>query len=274
MATTTTLTTPNAWSPDVVAFTAADVIPSALVLNATTVVGSIEGDAPAVRVPWVKDDGEAGFVPEGTPIAETDADLAETVITSGKVASLAKYSREQLEQPQAAQMVVNSMQRSVITKANAAFIANAGGPTGLLEVEGITDGGALADDLDPLAQALATIEGGGGTATHLLAAPSAWARVSTLRVGAGYNVPLLGAATDTPTRQVLGVPVTVTPAVPEDTMLVVDSSSIVSAVGQVLVTRSDDVFFDSDSVGVRVTFRLGWQAMHPERIVKISTATV
>ena len=54
------VTTPNqpaAWRPDVTAFVADDVVPEALLLRTTTVVGSVEGDAPAVRVPIVADDG-------------------------------------------------------------------------------------------------------------------------------------------------------------------------------------------------------------------------
>lgn len=274
MATTTTSTTPGAWSPDVAAYTALDVIPEALILQTSTVVGSIEGDEPAVRVPWVDLDDTVGFVAEGAPIPENSSTYNETVVQTGKIATLGKFSREQLEQPNAAQLVVNSLSRSVVNKANMAYLGNAADPTGLLNVVGITDGGTLGVDLDSLADAVLGIEAEGGQATHIIAAPGAWGAVAKMKGATGSAVPLLGAGTEQAERRVLGVPVLVTSAAPADTLLVVDSSAIVSAVGSVQLARSEDAFFGSDVVGIRVTFRLGWAAMKPERIVKISTTTV
>lgn len=273
MANVITTNTPTAWSPDVVAYQAADVVPEALILQTSTVVGNIEGDAPAVRVPWVDIDDTVGFVDEGQPIPENASTYSETVVRTGKIATLGKFSREQLEQPNAAQLVVNSLSRSVVNKANTAYLGNAADPTGLLHLAGITDGGVLGADLDSLADAVLGIEAEGGKATHIIAAPGAWGAVSKMKGATGSAVPLLGAGTEEADRRVLGVPVLVTSAAPADTLLVVDSTAIVSAVGQVQLARSEDAFFESDVVGVRVTLRLGWAAMKPERIVKISTVT-
>ncbi len=274
MANITTSTTPAGWSPDVIAYTAAEVIPEALILQTSTVVGNIEGDAPAVRVPWVAADDTVGFVDEGAPIPESAGTYSETVVRTGKIATLGKFSREQLEQPNAAQLVVNSLSRSVVNKANVAYLGNDADPTGLLHLPGITDGGTLGADLDTLTEATLGIEAAGGQATHVLAHPSAWAALAKMKGATGSAVPLLGAGTQEAERRVLGVPVLVTAAMPEDSLLVIDSSSIVSAVGQVQLARSEDAYFGSDVVGVRVTFRLGWAAMKPEHIAKISTATV
>lgn len=60
---------------------------------------------------------------------------------------------------------------------------------------------------------------------------------------------------------------------PTDQLVVVDSRSILAAVGDVKVARSDEAYFDLDAVGVRVTFRCGWAAMKSQRIVKLSTPT-
>lgn len=271
MATISTPNTPAAWGPDVVAYPATDVIPEALILQTSTVVGSIEGDDPAVRVPWVDADDTVGFVAEGAPIPENASTYSETVVRTGKVATLGKFSREQLEQPNAATLVVNALSRSVINKANTAYLGNAADPAGLLNLTGITDGGTLGADLDSLNDAILGIEAEGGQATHIVAHPSAWGAVAKLKGATGSAVPLLGAGTEATERRVLGVPALVTNAAPEDTLLVIDSSAIVSAVGQVQLARSEDAYFGSDVVGVRVTFRLGWAAMRPERIAKIST---
>jgi hypothetical protein len=45
---------------------------------------------PFVEIP----DGDVGFVPEGDDIEEADPDSSEVVIHTGKVAVLAKISRE------------------------------------------------------------------------------------------------------------------------------------------------------------------------------------
>ena len=102
MATKTTPTSPKAWAPDVTAFVPGNVVPDALILNTATVVGQIEGDEPAIRVPFVADDGVVGFVAEGAEIPDADQDFDEVVVLTGKVAALGKYSFETLAQPEAA----------------------------------------------------------------------------------------------------------------------------------------------------------------------------
>lgn len=274
MATKTTPTSPKAWAPDVTAFLPGDVIPDALILQTATVVGSIEGDEPAVRVPFVADDGVVGFVAEGAEIPDADQDFDEVVVLTGKVAALGKYSFETLAQPEAARMVVESLSRSVVTKANQAYLGNAEaapGPTGLLNTPGIVDVETpIADDLDLLVDAVSFIELDGGTATHIVASPTAWATLSKLKRGADSNESLVGAGTVAAERALLGLPVLVTPAMPAGSLLVVDQSAVIGAQSPVRVARSDDAYFSSDSIGVRVTWRLGWKVMHGSRVAKLT----
>jgi hypothetical protein len=54
--------------------------------------------------------------------------------------------------------------------------------------------------------------------------------------------------------------------VPDYTGLVIDRTAIVSAVGNVNLAFSDQVYFSSDSVAVRATFRTGHVVVRPERI--------
>ncbi|MCZ0727962.1 phage major capsid protein [Mycolicibacterium iranicum] len=274
MAIQTTPTSPKAWAPDVTAFVPGDVVPDALILNTATVVGQIEGDEPAIRVPFVADDGVVGFVAEGAEIPDADQEFDEVVVLTGKVAALGKYSFETLAQPEAARMVVESLSRSVVTKANAAYLGNLEadpGPTGLLNTPGIIDVETpIADDLDLLVDAVSFIELDGGTATHIIANPTAWATLSKLKRGADSNESLVGAGTVAAERALLGLPVLVTPAMPAGALLVVDQSAVIGAQGPVRVARSDDAYFSSDSIGVRVTWRLGWNVQHGSRVAKLT----
>lgn len=274
MAIQKTPTSPKAWAPDVTAFVPGDVVPDALILQTATVVGAIEGDEPAVRVPFVADDGVVGFIAEGAEIPDADQEFDEVVVLTGKVAALGKYSYETLAQPEAARMVVESLSRSVVTKANAAYLGNLAadpGPTGLLNTPSIIDFETpIGDDLDQLVDAVSFIELDGGTATHIVASPTAWATLSKLKRGADSNESLVGAGTVAAERALLGLPVLVTPAMPAGSLLVVDQSAVIGAQGPVRVARSDDAYFSSDSIGVRVTWRLGWQVMHGMRVAKLT----
>ncbi|WP_428339987.1 phage major capsid protein [Mycobacterium sp.] len=275
MATKTTPNSPKAWAPDLTAFVPADVVPDALILNTANVVGQIEGDEPAIRVPYVADDGVVGFVAEGAEIPDANQEFDEAVVLTGKVAALGKYSFETLAQPEAARMVVDSLSRSVVTKANAAYLGSLAadpGPTGLLNTPGITNGGAVADDLDPLIDAIAGIEDAGGTATHIIASPAAWASLSKLKRAADSNESLVGAGVVAATRALLGLPVLVTPAMPVGSLLVSDESAIIGAQSPVRLARSEDAYFSSDAIGVRVTWRLGWTVMHAARVAKLTIA--
>ena len=54
-ATPGTKTTPNspaAWRPDVTTYLPSDVVPDAVIVQTATIVGRIEGDEPAVRIPY------------------------------------------------------------------------------------------------------------------------------------------------------------------------------------------------------------------------------
>jgi hypothetical protein len=67
-----TATSPNsagAWRPDIYEFAAEDVVPEALIMQASTVANAVEGDAPSVRVAYVDDDG-AQFTAEANEIPE------------------------------------------------------------------------------------------------------------------------------------------------------------------------------------------------------------
>lgn len=247
----TTLNSAKAWAPDVQGFSPLDAIPTALILQTATHAGVVEGDAVAVRVPFVSSVDEVGFVQEGAEIPLGAGRLDEVAITTGKVATLGLFSREQLAQPQASDLVVRAMAGAIVSKADAAYLANASAPAGLLSTAGITDAGALGTNLDTLTTAVLGIEAAGGRATHVIASPSAWGAIAQLKTGTASAQTLLGAGTEAAERRVLGVPVLTSPQMPADTLLVVDQGAVLGVFGDLRIDRSDEAAFSRDAVMVR-----------------------
>lgn len=272
MATETTLTSAKAWSPDISSIHPSDAVPDALILLTSTVAGEVEGDEPAVRVQYV-DDAAADFVAEGAPIDEADPDLAEVLVYTGKVAQLIRLSREQWVQPDAETKLSESVARAVTKRANLAYIAQTAPvspantpPAGLLHVDGVVDGGAVAADLDALVDLVATLESNDAIPTHMVFSPTAWASLRKFKTGTGSAQNLLGAGVNDSTKMLLDLPVLISSAVPVNTGLVLDKNAIVSAVGEVLVAQSEHAFFSSDSIALRCTWRFGANVVKPERI--------
>ena len=119
-----THTTGNAtypWRPDLTTFAAADVLGDALINVASVVAGSIEGDAPSVRVAYVNDD-VATFVAEASEIPEAEPELAQCVVFTGKISLLVRVSREQYYQDGTADQLAASVSRALIRKADEAFL--------------------------------------------------------------------------------------------------------------------------------------------------------
>ncbi|WP_367582172.1 phage major capsid protein [Tsukamurella tyrosinosolvens] len=276
MAFETTLTSANAWSPDLTAVTPADAVPDAIILQTSTVAGTIEGDAPLVRVQYV-DDATASFTAEGTIIDAADPGLSEVAVATGKVAQVIQLSREQWVQPNASDLLAASVARAVTKAGNLAYIAQAAPtspaitpPAGLLNISGIVNGGAVADDLDVLVDLLATLATNGASPSHIVISPTAWASLRKFKTGVDYNSSLLGVGATDAQRYLLDVPVIVSPAVPSGSGLVLDNTAIVSAVGPVQVMNSEHAFFTQDSIAIRCTWRFGANVVKPNRIGKFT----
>lgn len=271
METLTTTTAAEAWRPNVVsAFNADDMLRESLLTQCATRAGEVEGDAPAVLVPYVSSDPTAGFTPEGVEITPDDVVADEVRITTNKVTVLSKVSREQVAQRGAAERIAQSLKRSITAKADAAFLTSTTGPTGLLAMSGIATagdlGGATENNLFAVYDAAAAIEADGGQATHLLINPIDWAKLARIPQATGSNVSVLAGPHDAAQRQLGGVPVIVHAAVTQGSALMLDRSEVVAAYGTMNLARSDDVFFTSDSVGIRATWRIGWDVIRPARL--------
>lgn len=269
MSIVTTPTSPKAFALDVLGRPPETIIPTALIIQATTKAGVVEGDEPAVRVPAINLDASVGFVPEGNNIPEANPDLAELVILTGKIAELIKVSREQLAQENALDLISHEIRRSMIAKADWALLQQPAPvspathpPAGLLAHA--SDAGTIAGSLDALIDAIAVIESlPGGVATHIIANPSAYAALRQFKKGTGSNESLLGAGTEAGAKTLLSLPVLTTVAMPADQVLVLDKHQVLSAYGEFKFARSDDFYFGSDNVALRATLRFGAGTVEP-----------
>lgn len=269
--TNTTTNVAQGWAPNVVStFNPDDMLGEALIVTAATRAGEVEGDAPTVLVPYVSSDPDAGFVAEGEQIALQDVGASQIVIGTDKVAVVTRVSRELTNQPGASERIAQSLRRSLTVKADTAFLTNATDPTGLLSMAGVATAGDLGGATDPnlfaAYDAVAAIEADGGQATQLLVNPTDWATLSKLPEADGSNRSLLADVHDAARRSLAGVPVIVHAAVTQGTALMLDRSEVVAAYGQMELARSEDAFFQHDAVGIRATWRIGWNVVRPARL--------
>lgn len=262
MAKVITPTSPEAFALDVVGVAPEQTIPQSVLILATTKAGEVEGDDVFVRVPAINLDADTGFVPEGNDIPESDPDLSELVLATGKIAVLVRISREQLAQPAVQDVVTAEIKRSVLKKVDWALlqqpspVAPATFPPAGLIAKAI-DGGTVTDNLDAVIDVVASIEALGGSCTNIIAAPDAWASLAKLKDEDTSNRSLIGAGVESAQRTLLSIPVNVTSAMPEGKILAVDKTKTLSAYGQIQVSRSEHAYFSSDSLALRATLRFG-----------------
>ena len=160
----TTGSAAGAWRPDVYSFAPTDAVPQAAILQATTVSGVVDGDAPSVRAAYINDD-TAQFTAEGAEIPEGDPQLAEVLVHTAKITQLVRVSSEQWGQPSTATQFSQSVARALVRRADIAFLAEHA-PTapavapvaGLANTAGLVDGGAVSGNLDALIDLVAELE--------------------------------------------------------------------------------------------------------------------
>ncbi len=279
MAVLQTPTSAYPWRPDVSVFHPADVVPQALILVASNVAGSIEGDQPSVRVAYVEDD-EAQFTAEADLIPEATPALSEVQIFTGKITQLIRLSNEQYRQQGTDIQLAKSAQRAVIKVADAAFLSQVA-PTppdvqpaaGLLNIAGLVDGGEVGTNLDELVNLQAAIQVNGGQPSHIIVDPLGWAELRKLKTNdVDSNESLTGAGVTDAVPMLLSLPVIVNKECPPYSGVLIDKAAVVSAVGQVYVSVSDQRYFEYDSALLRITWRIGQNVVRPDRCGKFTVA--
>ncbi len=93
-------------------------------------------------------------------------------------------------------------------------------------------------------------------------------RYHDLLTAAGWTMSLLGVGATDAQPRLLGLPVIVNKALTGHDGMVIDRSAVVSATGAIDVATSQDAYFTHDSVGYRVTWRIGHTVPRPDRIGK------
>ena len=268
MSTITTTTASYPWRPDETFFSAADVVPTALILQTSTVAGSVDGDQPAVRVAFVDDAESATYVAEGSEITEDDPTLSEIVVRTKKISRLVNLSSEQFRATETATQLSLSVARDLVRRADSDYIGSTTSPlVGLANVAGTVEAGSVGtSDLDVIVNLIAQLEVNGATPSHIVVDPLGWAALRTLKTESASNESLLGAGTTDAPLLLLGLPVLKSRFIPAYTGVVLDRTAIVSAVGPVSIATSEHALFAKDSVQLRATWRIGWGVVRPDRI--------
>lgn len=186
-------------------------------------------------------------------------------------------SNEAWRETLASNMISESMLRAIHRKGDEAFITAAPDDedsvnllTGVSRTEGIQQGEQITDSLDPLADLIGGIEAASGTPSIIIANPRAWSQLRKLKTAEGSHTALLGAGTSDAEKRLLGVEVVTSPAVTPGELLVIDRSAVAAAVGPVRVANSEHAAFHTDGTALRVTWRIGWSVVRPERLGKLS----
>jgi len=233
------------------------------------------------RLPIVTADPSASFVAESAEIPATDAAVTELLCTPAKLAALSVISQELSDDstPAAAAVIgegiLRNLQRVLDTALFSATTPN--GPGGLPGVSGVStvSAGAAYANVDAFSDALYTSANNNGEITSWVTNPATAMVLSKLKTGTGFNSPLLGVDPTQPgKRQILGVPLLTSPAVPTTNNQVWGIPQqfcffVIRTGAEVLSDRS--VFFTSHRVAIRATLRCGFAFPYPPSIVKIAT---
>lgn len=266
-----TLNTNNAKSlfPDAVFIPAAEAVPDALAVTLAQQGPTIEGDAPMLRVPMVAD-MEAAQVAEGEAINETDATVSELTIHTRKIALLTRMSYEAYNHSDATNLLTDTMRRNITEAADKAFLTNPANeadpntPLGLANMIGASSGGAITDSLSPLLDAIGQVGEKGAAPSHVVLGYDAWAKLMQMRDSNGSML-FNPSASEATAPSVFGLPFVRSKFMPKNSLMLIDSTDIVASVSDIRLQVSDTPYFASDSIGVRVIYRLGWGIAHTDR---------
>lgn len=232
----------------------------------------------SIRFPMLLADPNVGWYAENQEITKADPDTEELVITPKAVKGLTEISNESAADtnPAVANMVANSLARSIAGKIDAAYFGDtvANGPSGLLSLVGVNVVDTTAfplTDLDAFHNAKAVSLADGASVTHFIAAPDVALGLATAKTGTDSNVGLLESVSDG--TLVAGVPLLVSTHVTAGTVWAVDAAQclVVQRQGTTVVTSADSAF-SRDSVQVRAVARVSWGFVNPAGITRIYDA--
>lgn len=242
-----------------------------------------------INFPVLTDDPSAAWVAEGAEITPSDSTLDEVTVTPSKVAGLTKLSNELASDssPKAQQIIGAGLARDIVTKIDAAFFGSTvtNGPSGLQSISYSTidtgTGTTELANLDFFAEAIGKAQQKGVDQGGLVfvTSPAKLLTLRKLKQATDSNVPLLqgsdstggtGAAQDS----ILGVPVVASPAVDSTTDAWLIPASVVMVVQRegAQLDVDSSIYFESDSLAVRATMRLGFGFVYESAVVRLYDA--
>ena len=242
----------------------------------------VRTNAHQLKVPLLSADAAtAGFTPEGqeAPIAEPTT--TEAVVPLFKITALSVLTKELISDAEGdvLGLVGRSLVRSLITVIdNAAFgTTTANGFSGLGSISPtLADAGTDWADFDTFEFAKSNAETHGTTVTYWVCNPATALNLSTVKAyaAAQSNVALLQPnAADPAGRQISGVPLITSPAVPNKTVWARPADRIVCALRWGTTVESDgSVFFTSMKQALLASVRLGYKVLDPAALTKITVA--
>lgn len=243
----------------------------------TEVATTIRTASHEVRVPILREDAGAAWVREGEEIDPDDPTLDELTIAPAKVAGLTIISRELAEDssPEAAELVGQSLARSIVAQVNAAFLTGlpAPAPAGLpaatatqITVSGVDEAERANAYVYTLRNAVSQVRAHGGTPSAVLMNPADAFAMSAVTEAEGSRRFLMESA-----ETVEGLPVIQSAAVPVGRAWVVDHTQVLTVLREgTTVAVSSDAYFSSDRVAVRATMRVGFGFPAPARLAVIA----
>lgn len=72
------------------------------------------------------------------------------------------------------------------------------------------------------------------------------------------------------TSAIYGIPIILNMQTPAGTILLNDSSQVLNAVSQAAIASSDRAYFANGSTALRVTMRLGFGVLRPNRLARLT----
>lgn len=223
--------------------------------------------AATYSLPTLDADPAVAWTAPGADITPTDPDTSPTVVSLAKCAVLTKIPREVVlgSQPDAATVVGQAMTRSLRSAVDAAWLdatPNANAPTGGIADAVTLDTTEVSTNLDSVAEAAATLHDNGFPAAYIVTSATQWQEWQVIKAGTALNGYVLNAQpTEAGARSVFGLPVVLAaatwPAGPK-AYVVGQGASFVVLGEDVDVQVDQSRYFDSDSLAVRGTIRLGF----------------
>ncbi|MFJ4220632.1 phage major capsid protein [Curtobacterium luteum] len=249
-----------------------------IAMQASTVVQTAEGEH-EFRVPIISDDPTAAWTAEGQEINPSDAVLDEASTGYFKLAGLTVITRELADDssPDVANQVGAGLARDVSRKLDAAYFTEddtaANAPAGLGSFDTTTVAvGAAFKNLDPFNEAVFNAEALGAKLTSFVSNPADALSLAQLKETTTSARDLLQPDPTKPTqRTIAGIPLLTSPTVKPGTVWGIPATRSLIALRQGTTLDVDrSVFFTSDKVAIRATFRTGFVFPQPKAIQKLT----